>query len=138
MKKTLFYLLIIIITLPSIINAEEKEVKYKWYQNVIDKVHYEIDPEQTCEYLEKVDYNDFIYSDVMYSLEKPEEKEGRVIKETAKTVIAVITFFFPEKQVILNRKRISSKIRQISRRIIRKFCIAMLHSTKLFICRLSF
>ena len=35
---------------------EEKEVKYKWYQNVIDKVHYEIDPEQTCEYLEKVDY----------------------------------------------------------------------------------
>ena len=45
---------------------------------------------------------------------------------------------FPEKQVILNKKRISSKIRQISRRIIRKFCIAMLHSTKLFICRLSF
>lgn len=85
MKKTLFYLLIIIITLPSIISAEEKEVKYKWYQNVIDKVHYEIDPEQTCEYLEKVDYNDFIYSDVMYSLEKPEEKEERIIKETVKT-----------------------------------------------------
>lgn len=85
MKKTLFYLLIIIITLPSIISAEEKEVKYKWYQNVIDKVHYEIDSEQTCEYLEKVDYNDFIYSDVMYSLEKPEEKEGRIIKETVKT-----------------------------------------------------
>ena len=55
-----------------------------------------------------------------------------------KTATTVTIFFFPEKQVILTSRRINSRIMQISRRIIRTFCIAILHSTKLIIFRLSF
>ena len=69
---------------------------------------------------------------------KVEKVDFRDVKETAKTATAVTIFFFPEKQVILTSRRINSRIMQISRRIIRTFCIAILHSTKLIIFRLSF
>lgn len=60
-----------------ILNAEE--VKYKWFKYIDNNIHYEYNPEETCQNFEKIDYDNFIYGEYKYSLIKPEEKEGRVI-----------------------------------------------------------
>lgn len=79
MKKIakILFVFALMIANKEILNAEE--VRYKFFKNVDDSVHYEYNPEETCNSFEGVDYDDFIYGDYQYSLIKPEEKEGRII-----------------------------------------------------------
>ncbi len=76
--KILFFLFLFSI-LPVVVNAKESEVKYKYYTETINNVHYESDPEDVCEYFEYIDYDDYIYTSSIYSANKPEDKEGRII-----------------------------------------------------------
>lgn len=79
MKKIIKILFVFTFMIASkeILNAEE--VKYKWFKYIDNNIHYEYNPEETCQNFEKIDYDNFIYGEYKYSLIKPEEKEGRVI-----------------------------------------------------------
>ena len=74
LKKTILFILLFGF-MPISIYARESEVKYKYYIDTEKDVHYE----QFCEYFEEVDYSDYMYTSPVYTNEKPEEKEGRVI-----------------------------------------------------------
>ena len=75
-RKLIFLLILGIV--PLVLKADEMEVvKYRWYTKVESNVHYEKDALDVCEYF---DLNDYIESDYIYTLEKPEEKSYRTIE----------------------------------------------------------
>lgn len=78
MKKVLLFITLLLFI--PIINAEEKEseVEYKWYKLVEKDIRYESDVENSCEYFDK---SNFLYTDYKYSMDKPDDKEGRIIEE---------------------------------------------------------
>lgn len=81
MKKILIIILTLIGFIP-ILKCEElngKEMEYKWYILKEKDIHYEKDVENVCEYFDK---NDFTYTDYKYSLNEPEEIEGRIIERS--------------------------------------------------------
>lgn len=79
MKKLKKFLIVLFGLFPLICSADvEKEVRYRWYTLIEDNVRYESSVEDICEYYDK---DKVIYSDWIFSLDKPLEKDNRVIKE---------------------------------------------------------
>lgn len=84
MKKLLkIFTLLLLGVLPIIVNAKEKEVKYKWYKEVEENISYKSEVEDVCEYFDKTD---FITSDWNYTLISPEKFEYRTIEEIETTI----------------------------------------------------
>ena len=78
MKKIFKILILVIGLIPLLVNAEEKEVQYKWYKEVEENIRYENNAENICEYFDK---NTFITTDWYYSTSKPKEEKFRTIEE---------------------------------------------------------
>ena len=74
MKKIFKILILVIGLIPLLVNAEEKEVQYKWYKEVEENIRYENNAENICEYFDK---NTFITTDWYYSTSKPKEEKFR-------------------------------------------------------------
>ena len=82
MKKLNKIFLIVFGFCPLILGAKtSEEVRYKFYTEVEDKVHYEKDVENNCEYFEIIDKNNFVYSDTINTSIKPESLDNRIINE---------------------------------------------------------
>lgn len=86
MNKSLKLLFIFILSLPIICLAEEKEVMWKWYKLKENNIHYEQNVEDNCENFEKVDKENFIFTEYTYSMIKPDLIEDREILEEYKTI----------------------------------------------------
>ena len=79
MKKLLKITLLLMIGLiPTLINAKEKEVKYKWYKEVKENIRYVSDAENVCEYFEE---DNFMTSEWYYTINKPKEEKYRISEE---------------------------------------------------------
>ena len=79
MKKLLKITLLLMIGLiPTLINAKEKEVKYKWYKEVKENIRYVSDAENVCEYFEE---DTFMTSEWYYTINKPKEEKYRISEE---------------------------------------------------------
>lgn len=86
MRGFLKLLGIVFLILPMTCLAEEEEVMWRWYKLTEENVHYVQSVEDNCEYYEKIDKENFIYTDYIYDTVRPQELEGREIVEEFKTV----------------------------------------------------
>lgn len=77
MKKFKKILIVLLGLIPIIISAEENEMKWRWYTLIEKNVHYESDVENICEDFDK---NDYMFTDWLYTIKKPEEKDYREIE----------------------------------------------------------
>ena len=77
-KKLLGVLLLI--GLPLILSADEKEVtKYRWYKTIETNVSYKKNATNECS---NYDLDNYIETDWIYTLDKPEEAPYRTIETT--------------------------------------------------------
>ncbi len=91
MKKVIGFLSLLLLCPIYIYGSEnESEVEYRWYMLKEIDVHYESDVLNSCEYFDK---DNFIYSDYIYSIDEPLEKEGRIIEQVNPLISVHRTFF---------------------------------------------